>query len=128
MENINQTPFIGSLWETLVFSELRKKIKNSLPQANLWFYRDSRQREIDFILENDSKLNLIEVKWTEKPDQKDSSTLKIIYQEMLENSQKLIYQMGDKIILSRTGHQFQNEAGIQINNLNYIFDLGQKKA
>jgi predicted AAA+ superfamily ATPase len=42
---------IGAIWEAFVFSELRKLREAHALEASLWFYRDSAQRESDFIID-----------------------------------------------------------------------------
>jgi predicted AAA+ superfamily ATPase len=122
-ENLTKSPFLGNFWESLVYSELRKKIKNKLSASNLWFYQDNRQREIDFLLEDNSLLNLIEVKWTETPDDNDTQNLTTIFHEMSANSRNFLYQMGKQVVICRTAHNYKNESGILFSNLKYIFEL-----
>ena len=57
-------PFKGNLFETLVFGELFKKQMNSIPvQEDLYFFRDNKGFEIDFIQENaPGAITTIEVK------------------------------------------------------------------
>lgn len=52
----------GALFETLVASELMKKRFNQGLLSNLYFWRDSQNHEVDFILEEGEKLIPIEVK------------------------------------------------------------------
>ena len=58
------------IWESLVFSRLRKKEINFNQGRKLWFFRDNLGLEVDFLVENAGKLDLIECKWTESPDKK----------------------------------------------------------
>ena len=66
---------IGAIWEAFVFSELRKLREAYALEASLWFYRDSSQREVDFLLDWRGELRLIEAKWSEIPDATDTKTL-----------------------------------------------------
>lgn len=58
-------PYRGNMWENLVLMELIKT-KNFTPGNNLFFYRDQNGVEVDFLLEQQGKLILIEAKANEK--------------------------------------------------------------
>jgi predicted AAA+ superfamily ATPase len=62
---LSKSPFAGFLWETFVFSEIRKQNRLRKSPKKIWFYRDQRAREIDFILEGAGKVHFLECKWTE---------------------------------------------------------------
>lgn len=66
--SINQwrrSPHMGNLWENLVFSELVKTTQ-SRPGDTLFFYRDHKGVEIDFIVEKAQRLHFIEAKASER--------------------------------------------------------------
>jgi predicted AAA+ superfamily ATPase len=67
-----RSPFTGALWETFVYSELRKHIQAAAPQATLYFYRDQEGREVDFLLLSGGNVTLVECKWTELPSDGDA--------------------------------------------------------
>ena len=52
----------GAIFETLIASELIKKRFNQGLLSNIYFWRDSQNHEVDFILEEGQKLIPIEVK------------------------------------------------------------------
>ncbi len=118
--NILSSPFIGNIWETYVFSEFRKWIKNIKLNSYLWFYRDNRSREVDFILEEDGKLNLFEVKWTATPDQRDANIMNAVFCDLEEKNKKLLISMGDKYLISRTPHNYRLDNGTTVLNLDYF--------
>lgn len=62
-------PHKGNLWENLVIMELIKTHELK-PGYNLFFYRDQHGVEIDFIIEKEGKLILIEAKAGERIDHK----------------------------------------------------------
>lgn len=55
-------PLRGSLFETMVVSELRKAWFNRGEQASLYFWRDSNGNEVDVIVERGGQLQPIEIK------------------------------------------------------------------
>ena len=69
------SPYAGAVWETLVFSELRKLVQQGQRQVNFWYYRDQRAQEIDFVLEAGGRLTLLECKWREQLTVKDARHL-----------------------------------------------------
>jgi hypothetical protein len=62
----------GSLWETFVFGELLKWREAHRPEAKLWFYRDKDGLEVDFLVEQGGRLDLIDAKSTELPEARDT--------------------------------------------------------
>lgn len=54
--------FKGKLIETYINNEIYKSYKNENENANMYFYRDNNQNEVDLIILKDGKLNLIECK------------------------------------------------------------------
>lgn len=55
----------GLLWENYLISERRKKIEYEKLYRNNYFWRTTRQQEIDYIEENDEKISAFEFKWRE---------------------------------------------------------------
>jgi predicted AAA+ superfamily ATPase len=74
VSNVLDSPHLDHLWETFVFSELRKSLFLQHPEATLWFYRD-QQKEADFMISYGSKLYLLDAKWKEIPPQSAFTTL-----------------------------------------------------
>ena len=52
----------GHLFENLVVTEMLKRRLNEGKEANLYFYRDSNQNEVDILVSNPSSMDAIEVK------------------------------------------------------------------
>lgn len=72
-DSVFSSPSIGAIWESFVLAELRK-IFSTKPRAKIWFYRD-KQREVDFVIDLNGELSLLECKWTGTPVLKDSESL-----------------------------------------------------
>jgi predicted AAA+ superfamily ATPase len=63
-ENLKGHIYEGALWENFVFTELIKT--GALrPSRNIFFYRDQNNVEVDFLVESDNQLTLIEAKSAE---------------------------------------------------------------
>lgn len=56
------SPYKGAIYETFVFDEILKANTSSKRRANIYYYRTSDQKEIDFILEISGRVVAIEVK------------------------------------------------------------------
>lgn len=81
-QSLAESPYAGAAWETLVFSELRKLIQQCQRQVNVWYYRDQRAREIDFVLEAGGRLSLLECTWREQLTVKDARHLVAVREEI----------------------------------------------
>lgn len=54
--------FNGRFIETYIVNEIIKSFKNNLKDANFYYYRDTKQNEIDLVILLDGELHLIECK------------------------------------------------------------------
>ncbi len=96
---------VGNLFETLVYAEFRKHIKNQSSVSSVWFYRDQQGREIDFLYLHQGQLHFYECKWTEVPSSQDARSMNTIYEEIKQKHDPSI-QVGTKNIVCRTPHAF----------------------
>jgi predicted AAA+ superfamily ATPase len=55
-------PLYGAIFETYVMGELWKKGYNSIVSPSLYFFRDSRGREVDVVIEKSQEIDQIEIK------------------------------------------------------------------
>lgn len=60
--SILMSPHAGHLFETLVYSEIIKTKQNFSLQFEVFFWRTKDQEEIDFVIEEQDRFTLIEVK------------------------------------------------------------------
>ena len=82
-ENLKTSPFIGSIIETVVFAELRKKNKLNNNKKQIYYYRDVSQTEVDFfVLGNGCKM--IEVKNSVNPKSDAAQGIKKLYDRFLQ--------------------------------------------
>jgi len=65
-EEWKKHPLSESLWENFVFNELIRSDGISA-SSNLYYYRDQNKVEIDFLIERENKIELIEAKLAERP-------------------------------------------------------------
>jgi uncharacterized protein len=55
---------VGALFENFVINELRKQNEYQQVYANLYFWRNVNQREVDLVLEKNNRLIAVEIKWS----------------------------------------------------------------
>ena len=96
--SVTDSYLIGSIWETLVFAELRKYLSATAPEATIWFYRD-QSREVDFVIEKDGRLTLADAKWKELPGLRDFRQL-LTVQPLLRTARL------PAMVLCRTGESY----------------------
>jgi predicted AAA+ superfamily ATPase len=60
------SPFVGAIWETFVFAQIRHRERKLGRARNVFFWRD-QTREVDFVVEAGGRVELYEAKWTELP-------------------------------------------------------------
>ncbi|MBP6218658.1 MAG: ATP-binding protein [Oligoflexales bacterium] len=100
---ILSNPFLGALWEGLVYSELRKQHPEEDKQ--IYFYRDQQAKEVDFLLLQGGVLHMYEVKWNELPSSSDSKNLTYLHSLLLERKD-LPFQIGKVSLVSTTETSF----------------------
>jgi len=68
----------GAMLETYVFAEILKSYWHNGDNPRIYFYRDSDQKEVDFIIEKNMTLYPIEVKKTANPKEDDFKAFKTL--------------------------------------------------
>lgn len=114
-----QSPLLGGLWESFVFSELRKQIAQSAKNLSLWYYRDQSQREVDFILQQGSNLTLIEAKWGVNPSSHDARHLHTVAEIFAQKSSN--FSVTKRIIVSRSQENFTRKNGERVQPITAQF-------
>lgn len=87
-EQLSIHPSRGNLFENMIINDVYKNSYNRIERADLYFYRDQRQHEVDLLqLTPDNKLKAYELK--------SSKTYRTDYFEGLHYLQKI---MSDRLI------------------------------
>lgn len=76
---VSSRPDVGALWENYVISERRKFLQQHNITAHSYFWRTTRQQEIDYIEEQGDRLLAAEIKWNPKGKGFIPSTFKKAY-------------------------------------------------
>ena len=77
---------IGHLIENKIGIELKSLLSVYLPSANLFYYRTNNGAEIDFIIENNSSLIPLEVKWSETVNSKNLVSMELFLKDFKEQA------------------------------------------
>ena len=73
----------GAFLETFVFAEILKSYQNAGKEESIYFYRDGKKNEIDFIIERNMTLFPIEVKKSANPQKSNISNFSLLSTEKL---------------------------------------------
>lgn len=77
MEELRHSPLVGAIWETYVFSELRKREAGRRLHWSVYFWHD-RSREVDFVTDRGGRFEIWEAKWTENPSVREASAVEYL--------------------------------------------------
>lgn len=78
VDELMRSPLLGAIWETFVFSEIRKIQSFEVGKWDAWFWRDLRGLEVDFLLHSGGRYRLIEAKFTESPEKRDAERMEAV--------------------------------------------------
>ena len=77
VRDLRQSPSAGAIWETFVFAQLRHRQRRAGRHGRLYYWRD-RTREVDFLVEAGSRVEIFEAKWREIPTLRDAVNLQFL--------------------------------------------------
>lgn len=62
---LSSSPLAGPIWETFVLGQILRARAASGSAAQVYFWRDAHGTEVDFLIEQNGRVRLIEAKWLE---------------------------------------------------------------
>lgn len=80
-EQLENSPFLGSIFENMVILEKVKHLAYSQSPLKGYYYRTQSGVEVDFVLADTTILQAYEIKWTMKPHTRMVSGLKTLKQD-----------------------------------------------
>ena len=98
LQLFENSPHLGKIWENFVFTELLKS--GFVCGKDLFFYRDQNGVEIDFIVEKESQIFLIEAKYSENPKDGKLNLNKVAPLFKTEIQQLVACTMNEKNLVS----------------------------
>ncbi len=96
-DSLKDSKEFGSLFENLIFFHLKVLSELTVPKSNIYYWRTTTNKEVDFIIEYGNKLIPIEVKLSSKVNYSDAQTLRLFLQDYHEAIVGLLIYTGDKI-------------------------------
>ncbi len=108
-ESLIDSSFVGFVWEAFVFAEFRKWKQKINSSAQIYYYLDYSSSEIDFLIEKNQKVSLVECKWTQRPK----------FNPLFET-----LKLNKKIKIDKTSYIARNVAPIEVgsNILSYSIE------
>ena len=98
-QELANSPYKGAIYETFVFDELLKANTSGKKRANIYYYRTSDQKEIDFILEISGKLIAIEVKSSKTISKDDFRHIYHLKENLQSKFDKgIVFYAGDMVV------------------------------
>lgn len=98
-DEFNKSPLKGEILETFIFSELLKANSYAQSRANLYYYRTTDKKEIDFILEYSNKIIALEIKASKTVKKDDFKHIYRLKEEISKEFDKgIVLYMGDTFL------------------------------
>jgi predicted AAA+ superfamily ATPase len=93
-EALERSPFIGSVFEAFVASEIVKRQINAGRARELYFFRDQQGLEVDFIVPESGELQMVEVKWSRTVLPADARNIEALLKQRRGPSQGIVVHRG----------------------------------
>ena len=102
-ETLQRSFLKGRFFETFIFNEIRKSYLNNGELQELFYYRDSDQNEIDFVLIRNGVLSCIEIKTGQSFNASNTKGFKKLKNTKFEKGKNAIICTADKISVINDG-------------------------
>ncbi len=87
----------GAILENYIVSEIRKTYFNNGLDCPMWYYRDKNNKEIDIIIEIDSKLHPIEIKRSANPASELINTFSVLNKPSISRGKGAVICMKEEL-------------------------------
>ncbi|MFP4210013.1 MAG: DUF4143 domain-containing protein [Alkalispirochaeta sp.] len=120
---LDQSPFIGAIWEGAVYGELRRRTVALGLNRTFYYYHDNEGTEVDFLALGDGA-RFLEVKWTQYPSVKDGRNLKRLA-DLAKTGKSPELQSPSLWVLSRTdqGYPLGPDGDITVVGLDSVTEI-----
>lgn len=88
---------LGNFFETTMFLHLKVLAELMIPKANIYYWRTTTGKEVDFVIEHGRKLLAIEIKLTKNPTFQDTKGLLSFIEEYPETLLGVLLHTGSSI-------------------------------
>jgi len=107
---LDNSHYKGQIFESFIFSELRKHISYAIDNTYIFHYRTSDNKEIDFILSRGEKMVAIEVKASNSVNKQDFKHIIDFQNKTQKKVLGIVFYMGEQVL--------------EINKQNYAVPFG----
>jgi predicted AAA+ superfamily ATPase len=97
-KTLEESNYKGQIYETFIFSELKKHISFAVDNTEIYHYHTSDKKEIDFILSRGDKLLAIEVKASHSADKGDFKHIFDFQKATKKEVIGIVFYMGEHVI------------------------------
>ncbi len=97
-KTLEESNYKGQIYETFIFSELKKHISFAIDNTEIYHYHTSDKKEIDFILCRGDKLLAIEVKASHSTDKGDFKHIFDFQKASKKDVIGIVFYMGEHVI------------------------------
>ena len=96
-DSLSSSREAGGVFESMIYLHLNALAQLLVPKPNIFYWRTTTGRELDFVLEWGRKLLAVEVKLSTKPKFSDTDTLRLFMDEYPETSACILIHAGDEV-------------------------------
>ena len=97
-KTLEASHYKGQIYETFVFSELKKHISFAVDNTDIFHYHTSDKKEIDFILSRGEKMVAIEVKASHSVDKRDFKHIFDFQKSSKREILGIVFYMGERVL------------------------------
>jgi len=97
-KTLDESHYKGQIYESFVFSELKKHISFAVDNTDIFHYHTSDKKEIDFILSRGEQMLAIEVKASHSVDKGDFKHIFDFQNSSKKDILGIVFYMGDRVL------------------------------
>ncbi len=94
---VKESPQSGALFENYAVSEIKKTYTNYGVEPYMRYYRDTSNREIDIVLEEDGKLHPVQITKSAHPSRREISSFSALKRATTPLGNGIVIDMGSKL-------------------------------
>ncbi|MGA1842747.1 MAG: ATP-binding protein [bacterium] len=97
MDSLMKARELGNFFETMMYMHIKIATELMIPKANIYYWRATTGKEVDFVIEHGKNLLAIEIKLLRNPSFNDTKNLLTFFQEYPSMVRGLLIHSGNSI-------------------------------
>jgi len=97
-KTLNESNYKGQIYETFIFSELKKHISFAVDNTDMFHYHTNDKKEIDFILSRGEEMLAIEVKASHSVGKGDFKHIFDFQNSSKKDILGIVFYMGESVL------------------------------